>query len=78
MAETPIELLTVAEFVAQHKDRLSEDLVFDMVKRGELPAMRAGSKKILIPQDALWRMFEEQDNRRKHRRRNLADAPEGL
>jgi hypothetical protein len=43
------------------------DLVCDMVKRGELPAVRAGSKKILIPRDALWRMFEEQDARRKER-----------
>jgi excisionase family DNA binding protein len=63
----PVELLTVSEFVAQHKDRLSVDLVCDMVKRGELPAVRAGSKKILIPRDALWRMFEEQDARRKER-----------
>jgi excisionase family DNA binding protein len=66
-AESAVDLLTVAEFIAENTGLLSVDLVYDLVKRGELPAVKVGTKKVLIPRDALQRMFEEQDARRKER-----------
>ena len=66
MADSDIRLLTVAEFVELHEDRVSADLVYDLVRSGKLPALRVGTKKILIPHDGLERMFHEQEERRRH------------
>ena len=54
-----INWLTVAEFRSRFP-QVGRSLVYDAVKRGELPSIRIGGK-ILIPGDALDRLLEKQN-----------------
>jgi excisionase family DNA binding protein len=53
--------VTVQEFHALLGGRLYKDTLYRMIRRGDLPHVRLGSR-ILIPRDALDRLMEQHND----------------
>ena len=53
------EWIPVPEFLRRNKGRVDKNLVYREIAAGRLPAIRVGSKKILIRADAFDVLFEQ-------------------
>ena len=53
--------LPVRAWIHHHPEAGSRTFVYEAIARGELPSIRVG-RKILIPDDALDRLYEAKDN----------------
>ena len=65
MQENPTgaRYLTVAQFRAANQRAIGRTLLYDAIRRGDVPHLRLG-RRILIPADALDRLVESQAARR--------------
>lgn len=77
MAGTP-RLLTVKQFAEQHAGVISERLIRESLRRGDLPCVRLGPKRVFVWSDALDRMERGERGTvsplRLQRRREVANA----
>ena len=58
MADT--KWVTPAKFLKVNKGVIGRNLLYDMMRAGEIPHIRIGPKKILMPLDALDQIAERQ------------------
>ena len=51
--------ISVPEFIRRNKGLIDRNLIYRQINSGKLPAIRIGSKKILIRADALDMLFAQ-------------------